>query len=232
MKPAPDSHMVSGVSHVSMTSEIYFTAIEDHFRSARGTGLFLLSPTDFKLAKAWQDGGVPLEAVLRGIDRAFENRRKYASRSGETVNSLAYCTQTVLAEAQILVNASRMTPPESNPFTIDDLRAFIARNRAALLAAGHAKFAAALETLDLEELYFDLEELERRLTTIEENVITGLRSNFSEPMLIKARCSLEIELKPYREKMTMDQLAQLEERLFERILMESAGLPRLSLFYL
>ena len=47
----------------------YFTEIEEHFQRARGTGMFLLSPLDWALIETWKDGGIPLEAVLKGIDR-------------------------------------------------------------------------------------------------------------------------------------------------------------------
>jgi hypothetical protein len=50
--------------------------------------------------------------------------------------------------------------------------------------------------------------------------------------LFEARRALDSELKPYRGKMTVDQLARLEKQFLERKLLESAGLPRLSLFYL
>ena len=53
----------------------YFTEIEEHFQRARGTSLFLLSPLDWALVESWKNAGVPLEAVLRGIDTAFEKWR-------------------------------------------------------------------------------------------------------------------------------------------------------------
>src|SRR5438309_10341294 len=79
----------------------YFTEIEEHFQRARGTGLFLLSPLDWALIESWSDSGVPLEAVLRGIDAAFE---KWRARKVKTqmVNSLAFCAQAVITEAQIM----------------------------------------------------------------------------------------------------------------------------------
>jgi hypothetical protein len=54
----------------------YFTLIEDHFRIARGTGMFTFSPRDVALVEAWKEGGIPIEAVLRGIDAVFEKRRE------------------------------------------------------------------------------------------------------------------------------------------------------------
>jgi hypothetical protein len=52
-----------------------------------------------------------------------------------------------------------------------------------LTQAGHTDLAASLETLNLEKLYFDLEELERRLTGIEHNLISMLRATASANVL-------------------------------------------------
>jgi hypothetical protein len=98
--------------------------------------------------------------------------------------------------------------------------------------AGHEESAAALLSLDLDALYFDLEQLEQRLTAMEEKMIARLRASASEESLFEARRALDRDLKPYRGKMTADQLAMLEKQFLERRLLESAGLPRLSLFYL
>ncbi len=83
----------------------YFTEIEDHFQRARGTALFLLSPLDWALIESWKNAGVPLEAVLRGIDSAFEKWRGRKSKT-QKVNSLAFCAQAVLTEAQQMAGAS------------------------------------------------------------------------------------------------------------------------------
>jgi hypothetical protein len=212
----------------------YFTEIEEHFQRARGTGLFLLSPLDWALIEAWKNGGIPLEAVLRGIDVAFEKWRKRPAQARiHMVNSLAYCAQAITAEAQAMLNASPVSRKEASaPFPIEDVRAFLKRNAETVRKAGHEEIAASLESLDLDTLYTDLEQLEQRLTSIEEKMIARLRSAASEEQLFEARRALDLELKPYRSKMTADQLAMLEKKFLERRLLESAALPRLSLFYL
>ncbi len=63
-------------------------------------------------------------------------------------------------------------------------------------------------------------------------MIAVSRSRQSEEELLTARRSLDVELRPYRSKMTAAQLAMLEEQYLERRLLESSSLPRLSLFYL
>ncbi len=63
-------------------------------------------------------------------------------------------------------------------------------------------------------------------------MIARLRSTASDEALFKARRSLDQELKPYRGKMSTEQLAMLEKQFLDRKLLEASGLPRLSLFYL
>jgi len=212
----------------------YFTEIEEHFQRARGTGLFLLSPLDWALIESWKNSGVPLEAVLRGIDMAFEKWRARPPRARfQMINSVAYCAQAVAEEAQSMAGgapATRREPPP--PFSLEDVRAHIARNAAALRGAGQPELAESLENLNLENLYRDLEQLEQRLTAIEEKMIARARASASEDALFAARRALDQELKPYRSKMNAAQLAALERQFLDRKVLENAGLPRLSLFYL
>ena len=212
----------------------YFTEIEDHFQRARGTGLFLLSPLDWALIEAWKNAGIPLEAVLRGIDQAFEKWRSRPARARiHMVNSLAYCAQAIAAEVQAMVDGGpARTASTAPPFTLEDVRAYLVRNAATLRKTGLEELAASLEALPLEALYADLEQLEQRLTAIEEKLIARLRSDASDESLFEARRTLDRELKPYRGKMSVEQLAMLEKQFLERKLLENKGLPRLSLFYL
>ncbi|MCU1336926.1 MAG: hypothetical protein JWO19_2507 [Bryobacterales bacterium] len=212
----------------------YFTEIEEHFQRARGTGLFLLSPLDWALIEAWKNSGVPLEAVLRGIDAAFEKWRARPARARyQMVNSVAYCAQAVAEEAQSMsAGAPAKRRETAPPFSLEDVRKHLQRNAEALRAAGHSDLAESLERLDLEKLYGDLEQLEQRLTAIEEKMIARARVASSEEALFEARRALDHELKPYRGRMNAEQLATLERQFLDRKVLESAGLPRLSLFYL
>lgn len=212
----------------------YFTEIEEHFQRARGTGLFLLSPIDWALIEAWKNGGIPLEAVLRGIDVAFEKWRARPPRARiHQVNSLAYCTQAVAAEAQAMADGKPVRREEAKPpFGDGELSDYLQRNAAVLREAGHEDLASVVADLDRPELRSDLENLEQRLTTLEEKLIARLRSSASDEQLLDARQTLDRQLKPYRGKMSAEQLAMLERQFLDRRLLETARLPRLSLFYL
>ena len=225
----------------------YFTEIEDHFQQARATGMFLLSPLDWALVETWKESGIPLEAVHKGIDRAFE---KWHARKRKTrlVNSLAYCAQEVLTAARetTSVGGEAPSPSKHEPaFSGSELAEYFRRNAAAIQTAV-AKAAPALahtcqETIaSLEKLteaaaegrLNDLEAVEQRLTVLEERLLGAVRQQLSEEEMLTARQSMERELAPYRGKMSADQLVLLEKQYLDRRSLESAGLPRLSLFYL
>jgi hypothetical protein len=214
----------------------YFTEVEERFQKARGTGLFLMSPLDWALVEAWKNGGVPLEAALRGIDAAFEKWRSKKKR-GQNVNSVAYCAQAVLVEAQAMagVAPARDAKESAAPFTLEALETFLAANAAQIRRREEmVEIAHAVERLAQQAaaLYLDLEDLERHLTALEEKMIATLRLHQTDAELLDARRRLDLQLRPYRGKMSAPQLAMLEKQYLERQLLESADLPRLSLFYL
>ena len=179
---------------------------------------------------------MPLEAVLRGIDAAFE---KWRARKVKTqmVNSLAFCAQAVLTEAQIMAGARAAARPPRKPRRRSRWRNCAPtwkRNAARFAREGYAEIAASLAAPGRrsEQHYADLEALEQRLTVLEEKMVATARTRQSEEDLLEARRELDRQLRPYRGKMTADQLAMLEKQYLERHLLEKAGLPRLSLFYM
>lgn len=216
----------------------YYTEIEEHFQKARGTGLFLLSPLDWALIEGWKNAGVPLEAVLRGIDAAFEKWRGRKSKI-RMINSLAYCVQAVMEEAQVMAGVIEQKPARevAPPFSLEALGDHLTRNARALRGLPddlYAGIAASLEQMleDAETHYEDLEQLEQRLTALEDKMVGIARTRQADEELFEARRELGHQLRPYRGKMTADQLAMLEKQYLDRRLLENAGLPRLSLFYL
>jgi hypothetical protein len=216
----------------------YFTEIEEHFQHARGTGLFLLSPLDWALIESWKNSGVPLEAVLRGIDAAFEKWRSRKSRT-QMVNSLAFCSQAVMAEAQRLADAGapRAERPGAAPFPDEDLRRYIQENSGAIRMTSVPDFTPIADSLErilaeLPDISADLESLENRLTALEQKLIALARARQTDEEAVACRRELELYLKPYRSRMTVPQISMLQAQFLERAALESARLPRLSLFYL
>jgi hypothetical protein len=214
----------------------YFTEIEEHFQRTRGTSLFLLSPLDWALVESWKNAGVPLEAVLRGIDAAFEKWRSRKSRT-QKINGLAFCAQAVLTEAQQMAGTAPRQTASQSPYTVEELRGYLGGNAGMLRETRNVAFveiAAALDRLsgEMDEFAHDLERLEQRLTVLEEKMLAIAHAAETSEQLLRARQELETELRPYRSKMSAAQLAMLEKQYLDRRLLERQKLPRLSLFYL
>ena len=215
----------------------YFTETEEHFQRARGTGLFLLSPLDWALIESWKSSGVPLEAVLKGIDEAFDKWRNGRSKR-RSINSLAYCSQAVLKIAKRLPSDPGTVGAAAAPlFAAEEIRKHLERAMAALRERPEQPLQEVADSIagfsnGVEQYATNLESLEQKLTAMEEKVIAALRLSQSDADLFSIREALDRELKPYRGKMTADQLALLERRYIDSALLERARLPRLSLFYL
>jgi hypothetical protein len=239
----------------------YFTEIEEHFHRRRGSTL-LLSTLDWALIETWKDAGIPLQAVLRGIDATFD---RYESRPARPrkINGLAYCSQEVLAAAEEMKEAAVGTRRETDSAGLkaEEISAFFLRNAAILAAlatpgpppAGDSrKHASATGPLpspalpvineaakNLRELAESvaaacppLEDLERRLTVMEEKLFAVLLASTPDQELLAVRAQADRELAPYRRKMPGAQIEQLHKQFVHKRLMEQYGLPRLSLFYM
>ena len=221
----------------------YFTEIEEHFQKRRGT-LMILSPLDWALMETWKDAGIPLDAVLRGIDASFDKWEK-RPRHTRKVNSLAYCAQEVLASAEEMKNAAVGATPARNAApglehaaVTEFLRTNAAQLEATTLpeSAGGIAREAALTLLQLasevEQGSSAMEDLERRLTVIEERLIAALLAATPNEALYQVRSEADRDLAPYRSKMTAAQIEQLHKQYVQKRLLEQYRVPRLSLFYM
>jgi hypothetical protein len=227
----------------------YFNEIEEHFQKRRGS-ILLLSTLDWVLIESWKDSGIPLEAALHGIDTAFEH---YENRRSKTrkVNSLAYCSQEVLAAAEDMKEAAvgaagNGTKPA--PFGNAEIVAFLRRCSAELLAAklpekagisanAVAKDAAGslgtmASEIEAKPDFPRLEDLERHLTVLEQTLFAVLLAATPDDDLVAIRSEADRELAPYRRKMSGAQIEQLHKQYVHKRLLEKFKLPRLSLFYL
>jgi len=233
----------------------YFTEIEEYFWQKRGARL-LVSPLDWAIVETWQKAGIPLSAVLKGIDRAFENyARSRRAAGGRQLKSLAYCVDAVLDAAEEEKETTAGAGPSTSgkqataeSFSREVLHSFFSRNMERLAAAVSTLRTTQLELatrveetrLRLDEMLplidapgaQDLEDLERRLTVAEEKLAAALTANTPEEFLVEVRREMDHQLAPYRRKMTAAQLSQLERQYMQKRLWERYNLPRLSLFYL
>ncbi len=231
----------------------YFTEIEEQYLRRRGGGL-LLTTLDWALIETWKDAGIPLEAALRGIDAAFD---RYDQRKSKTkkVNSLAYCSQEVLAAAEDMKEAAvgsetgarDRKASSAQGFEAEAISGFLRRNADLLQkatlpkSAGVSVEAVAADVAEtLRKIAQEVEgaksprveDLERHLTILEEKLFAVLIAATPDEEIVKVRAQADRELAPYRSKMAAPQIDQLQKQYVHKRLLEKYGLPRLSLFYI
>ena len=226
----------------------YFTEIEERFQQRRGS-ILLLSTLDWALIEIWREAGIPLEAVLRGIDAAFD---KYEARQKlgrvRRINGLAWCAQAVMQAAEEMreaaagADAATTTQRESG-FEQERVAAHLETAAASLDGAEAAREACAATAQRLRELATevssaeagrsgDLESLERSLTVLEDKLFAALTAAAPEDLLVHLKEHAARELAPFRSRMGTVQLRQVEHQFVQKQLLVHYSLPRLSLFYM
>lgn len=229
----------------------YFTEIEEYFWKKRGAHL-LVSPLDWAIMETWQRAGVPLEAVLKGIDRAFESYGRSRRGAGKPLKSLAYCTDAVLQVAEEGLEAAAGSAPKNGreakeAFPREELKAYLARNADQVATAAkknggeHPEMIARLgeiaESVQACSVLvdspgkLDLEDLERRLAVLDDKLSALLTTHATEELMLRVRREVDGQLSAYRRKMKAEQLALVEKKYIQKRLLEEFGLPRLSLYY-
>jgi hypothetical protein len=225
----------------------YFTEIEERFQQRRGS-ILLLSTLDWALIDTWREAGIPLEAVLRGIDQAFDHYDARKSKGHlRRVNGLAWCAQEVMTAAENLREASvGAARPNSDAASVGleqeriaaHLETAAARLRSAQLTGLAAQTASevadrlAAMAQSAREQSPNLEELERSLTVLEEKLLTAVIATTLEDELTALREQSAQEIAPYRRRMQALQIRQIEQQFLHKRLLEKHDLPRLSLFYM
>ena len=249
--------LLSNLCSLSLMSQNYFeyfSEIEARFSQRRGS-ILLLSTLDWALIETWREAGIPLEAVLRGIDHAFDKHDARLSRAKgrlRKVNGLAWCAQAVMDAAEELVEAATGAPAAASRehsgesgFESERVAAFLTANARAVEQSSAQQLAAARETLAgaaarLRELAAAmrsaqppaLDELDRTLTLLEERLVHALKHAVPEAEILTLRTQAELELAPYRAKMPPAQLKQIVAQFEQKQLLQRYALPRLSLFYM
>ena len=228
----------------------YFTEIEEYFWKKRGAHL-LVSPLDWAIMETWQKAGVPLDAALKGIDSAFESYQRSRRGANKPLKSLAYCTDAVLAAAEeaneAAAGATRAKGSDKEAFCQKDLLNYFMKNSEqlkksaervrstqpslAVLFEGVEKSLQGITVLLEAPGNGDLEDIERRLTILDDKLHAALLSHASEDLMLRIRREVDSQLAMYRRKMKAEQLALVEKQYLQKRLLDEYHLPRLSLFY-
>jgi hypothetical protein len=193
----------------------YFTEIEAHFASRRGTP-FILNAKDWALMKEWHEAGVPLPVVIEAIDAVFEK----AAERNKIVNSIHYCRHAVKElwdeRRELTVGEESSTPEESPVATLDTLAALLETNERA------GSFAPRVRELAAEK---SVPRIEEKLIELEREIIDAILGSLSDDERLAIRAS--VALPAGVDEKTR---ARTEEANLRRVIRERFALPRLTLF--
>ena len=209
----------------------------------------MLSTLDWALIEMWKEAGAPLEAVLRGIDDAFDKHDAKAARAKarvRRVNGLAWCAQSVMEAVSAVSERGRVggvSEPKESGFESGRVKRFLEQSAAQVEGATMPAAAEGIQrgtTARLRELADllargggpTLEEIDRTLTVLEERMFSALIAATSEEVLVRLREQAARELAPYRGKMQAVQIRQVQQQILQKRLLGEHRLPRLSLFYM
>ncbi|MGI8555232.1 MAG: hypothetical protein ACR2LT_02605 [Pyrinomonadaceae bacterium] len=224
----------------------YFSEIEETFNRRRGKFLFL-SPLDWALIESWQERGVPLHVVLRGIEKVFDNYDSKPKRR-RTIKGLSFCREEIEAQYEEWLErqvGKNMVEPiaaqsENTLFSDDAIRQHLQRVSAELESAAKQTNGDLREILErvlarlaeIEKTYADAESLENSLSDLEKLIDDALLETADKNTLEKINAEASKNLAAYRGKMEAEVFRRTFDLMVLKTLREQINIPRLSLFYL
>lgn len=245
-------------AHSALNYYNYFSEIEETFIRRRGRNL-LLSPLDWALMETWQERGIPLHVVLRGIETIFDGMDRQApSTRKRNVKSLLYCKEEIEAqyaewlERQVGKNGAKSSAgmQNSDPAGEEDDSAGEELFSGEMIENHLEKVAAALNKAMqsavsvewreiLEKVAGDLKKLKQNPPAAKdlEEELEKLESLTDENLLKffdggKFKKDIEKEIAAYKVKMDREVYQKTFDLLLLKRLREEAEIPRLTLFYL
>ena len=232
-----------------MEEEEYFKLIEDYFIQKRGNPM-LLSPKEWALIREWQEADIPVEVVLRSIDRGFEKKK---DDDFQTTVSLNYFQRIVKSEyKRHLKSQEGLSDEERKPLAEEsaNVQQFLERLLRELQEssdqAGRAGNQAMSELLQgcreklsgevlkpfVENQTKNLQRVEHQLATLEKEIEKVLLQTVSDSQLNSFREDAMRDLKSFEEKIELPVYQEMITRALIKSIRKLYNIPRLSLFYM
>jgi hypothetical protein len=217
----------------------YFTEIEETFIRRRAKNLFL-SPLDWALMEAWQEGGIPLHIVIRAIEQVFDNFDK--NPGPRSIKGLMFCREEVEAQYEEWLKAQAGKPSEteesSTPFNVAEIRDHLHGLSASLRFNTNPGLAedidrACVRLVEIADNINDnLEQVDLSLKDVESLLDEALLSRSDRGIFDAVKKETDKELRPYKSTMPAESYKSTHRLMLLKRLREEENIPRLSLFYL
>ncbi len=215
----------------------YYAEIERYFLKKRGSGL-ILSPKDWQIMNEWEEQGIPLRVILRGIDNTFNNKTEIK----EEINFLAYCKTQVNKSwrffKQQYVGSTTIednSPNNDNQFIkehILKLKKTLKNN----LIKGDPLFFIWQKTYnllgELENKKTSLAEAELTLLAIRRATLKEVKANLPQTELAELKSKVERTLKGYRRQMLPEAYKITCEELLDDMISQEYNVPQFEMYQL
>ncbi len=210
----------------------YFTSVEERFTSQEGISL-VLSNREFMVIADWREKGIPLEIVLKGIDRFFEeNNNLKRKRKVRLKNCEKYIFSLWDEKKEASLGTNRNNYQKSAGFDeiLKTMSAAILTSSASLsgekkemLLKASGKIVALIESKES-----DINIIEKNLICIEKEIIDYLIEfcDDKETFLLKAKRETADLCRNVNRK-TAEKIISKRMR---NLVRESHSLPELTLF--
>jgi hypothetical protein len=218
----------------------YFTEIEDTFVRRRGKHL-LLSPIDWAMIEGWQERGVPLHIVIRGIETVFDGfEKKPGPRS---IKGLLYCREEIEAQYQewLAMQTGKAFESDGADGSVDSIESVAEGIRHAIETLESLADQNFAEDIDRAcerlrglqaNLGTDLEAIDKSLSDVEKFLDQALLLKTPGEHLSKVENDISEQLRPYKKGMDAETYKSTFGLMLLKRLREDAGVPRLGLFFL
>lgn len=197
----------------------------------------------------WREAGIPIEIVIRGIDRAFEKKE---GAEDKEISTLTYCRRLVKSEYKKHLKAleGKSAASEGASLEAQNVSQFLERladslgkSAAEAEAAGNGALADFLrrhrEILTgrilvpfQQNQQNDLQRVEQQLTDLEKEIEQVLLTMISEEQTTRFKEEAMRELKVFEGKLELAVYQEMLRRSLIKSVRNQYNIPRLSLFYM
>lgn len=236
---------------------MYLAKIEEYFSRYRRHGT-ILSPQNWLIAERWEQMGIPINVVCKGIKKTCRQFRSTHKEGEERIDILNYCEPEILRlwkdyRKALLGAPETKADAATGDSNEQDQVAEIVRKRLKAIREdltgavmpddpwGDLK-AKALTLLDwsgaldlIERDYFreeqvDIDSIEKGLSNLDRSYIGKLLQFIPKEQIDVLAKEAEEELLPYKEQMDRETYTQTLEISIESFLRERLNLRRISLY--
>lgn len=218
---------------------MYLEEVENYFVKEKGRGL-ILSSKDMMLVKGWQEKGLPLEVVLKGIRTTFENLKGQERK----IASISYCQPEILRVwdeyRESKVGTAELKEEGKEDFIPRKIESIKRRLLTLIDKSKPTKIKSVLKQTchELDRLRLkieknrikDLDPVEKELTEIDQQTLNKLfmKLDESEKMRIESSCAEQLRAEELR--MSREAYEETRAVLINKALRNKFSLPVISLY--